>query len=136
MSVDFGAPPTTHVHGQRFNHLADEALPEVISLIKNPSLRNLELGRTSLSVEGTELLKQGIVDSSLCHYAGFRIRSPGEPSTCSLAVRRALEINVKKFFPEERDYDSFVNGLGLRFIYSPPDVRLIDSVYRTRQQGN
>jgi hypothetical protein len=33
------------------------------------------------------------------------------------------------------DLDTFRNGLERRFIRNTPDVRLIDSVYRTRDQG-
>jgi len=51
-----------------------------------------------------------------------------------LATRRALEANVKRFFPAAESYDKFSNSLAARFLYSPEDVRLIDSVYRTRDK--
>jgi hypothetical protein len=43
---------------------------------------------------------------------------------------------VKRFYPAEQGYDSFSNSLAARFLYSPEDVRLIDSVYRTRDKRN
>lgn len=133
-SVDFAAPLTTRVHAQRFNHLANVAIPAVIALMRAPTMRHLDLGRTAFSVAGLEQVKAAVVDSNLCDYAAFRRREPGDAMSCPLATRRALETSVKKFYPEEESYDSFVNGLGGRFLYSPEDVRLIDSVYRTRDK--
>ncbi|KAJ7498521.1 hypothetical protein FB451DRAFT_1202165 [Mycena latifolia] len=126
MSLDFAASQTTRVHAQRFNHLADIAIPQITSLMRNPTMRHLDLGRTAFSAEGLEEVKAAVVDSNLCEFHA--------PMSCSLATRRALEANVKKFFPAEEGYDSFSNGLAARFLYSPEDVRLIDSVYRTRDQ--
>ncbi|KAJ7778361.1 hypothetical protein B0H16DRAFT_1711869 [Mycena metata] len=137
MSLDLAASQTTRVHGQRYNHLADRAIPALTALMQNPSMRHLDLGRTSLSPEGLEAVKAAISTSNLCEFHGFRKPEIGEAMSCPLGTRRALEANVKRFYPDEKGYDAFSNGLNARFLYSPEDVRLIDSVYRTRdQRGN
>ncbi|KAJ7213406.1 hypothetical protein GGX14DRAFT_392915 [Mycena pura] len=48
----WGASPTTRVHAQRFNHIADAAAPAMVALMRNPSMRYLNLGRTSVSPAG------------------------------------------------------------------------------------
>ncbi|KAJ7026739.1 hypothetical protein C8F04DRAFT_1399891 [Mycena alexandri] len=134
MSLDLAAAQTTRVHGQRYNHLADSAIPAITALMHNPSMRHLDLGRTSLSAGGLEDVKAAVGNSNLCEFHGFRKPEIGEAMSCPLATRRALEANVKQFYPDEKGYDAFSNGLNARFLYSPEDVRLIDSVYRTRDQ--
>ncbi|KAJ7785075.1 hypothetical protein DFH07DRAFT_3204 [Mycena maculata] len=134
MSLDLAASLTTRVHGQRFNHIADPALPALTALLSNPALRHLDLGRTSLSPGGLDVLKDAVASSSLCDFHAWRKLGREEAPACPLATRRALEANVLKFYPRETSYDSFVNGMGGRLLYSPPDVRLIDSVYRTRDK--
>lgn len=136
MSFDLAASQTTRVHRQRFNHLADIAIPHITSLMKNPSMRHLDLGRTSFSAAGLDEVKEAVGDSTLCEFHAFRKLDPGEGDSCTLATRRALEANVKRFYPAEQGYDSFSNSLAARFLYSPEDVRLIDSVYRTRDKRN
>ncbi|KAJ7161842.1 hypothetical protein C8R43DRAFT_991578 [Mycena crocata] len=135
-SIDFSSSLTTRVHEQRFNHMADEAIPQGVALMKNPTMRHLDLGRTSFSADGLEEVKAavGAPGVNLCEFHAFRRLVRGEYASCPLATRRALEANVKRFFPEETGYDGFTNGLNARFLYSPEDVRLIDSVYRTRDK--
>jgi hypothetical protein len=100
----------------------------------NPTMRHVDLGRTAFSAAGLEDVKAAVVDSNLCQFRAFRKLEPDEAMSCPLATRRALEANVKRFYPGEEDYKSFSNGLNARFLFSPEDVRLIDSVYRTRDQ--
>ncbi|KAK7064531.1 RNI-like protein [Favolaschia claudopus] len=134
MFLDLSHSQTTRVHRQRFNHMADIAIPAIISLMKNPTMRHLNLGRTSFSAEGLETIKGTVAESNLCEYHAFRKLDRGEAMSCPLATRRALENNVKQFYPAEGSYDHFSNSLAARFLYSPEDVRLIDSVYRTRDK--
>ncbi|KAJ7873922.1 hypothetical protein B0H14DRAFT_3557289 [Mycena olivaceomarginata] len=51
-------------------------------------------------------------------------------------LRAALAANVRRLYPAAGDdYAAFLrDSLAARFLYSPEDVRLIDSVYRTRDQ--
>ncbi|KAJ7213410.1 hypothetical protein GGX14DRAFT_79496 [Mycena pura] len=134
ISVDWGASPTTRVHAQRFNHIADAAAPAMVALMRNPSMRYLNLGRTSFSPAGLEDVRGAVTGSNLCEFhAWVRNERDVEPSR-PLAPRRAVEANVRKFYGEEESYDKWVNGLNARLLYSPPDVRLIDSVYRTRDK--
>ncbi|KAF8213442.1 hypothetical protein K438DRAFT_1750724 [Mycena galopus ATCC 62051] len=132
--LDLSSSQTTRVHRQRFNHMADSALPAVVSLMQNPTMRHLDLGRTSFSAVGLEEVKAAVVDSNLCEFDAYRKADPDDAPSCPLATRRALEANVKRFFPAAESYDKFSNSLAARFLYSPEDVRLIDSVYRTRDK--
>ncbi|KAJ7430792.1 hypothetical protein B0H11DRAFT_2134207 [Mycena galericulata] len=136
ISLDIASSLTTRVHGQRFNHMADPAIPQIVSLMQNPTMRHLDLGRTAFSAAGLEEVKAAVAApfSNLVEFHAFRKLDPDEAPSCPLATRRALEANVKRFFPGEESYDGFTNGLNARFLYSPEDVRLIDSVYRTRDK--
>ncbi|KAJ7022759.1 hypothetical protein C8F04DRAFT_971120 [Mycena alexandri] len=134
MSLDLAASQTTRVHAQRFNHLANGTIPALTALMQNPTMRHLDLGRTALSAGGLEDLKAAVPETNLCEFRAFRKPGFGEATSCPLATRRALEGNVKRFYPDEEGYRAFTNGLNARFLYSPEDVRLIDSVYRTRDQ--
>lgn len=130
ISVAFASSETTRVHGQRYNYLTDDAIPAITSLMHNPTMRHLDLGRTAFSAEGLEEVKLAVVGTMLCKFHAFRKRDANHP----LPTRQALEANIKRFFPEEESYETFVSGLNARFLYSPEDVRLIDSVYRTRDR--
>lgn len=50
---------------------------------------------------------------------------------CLLAVRRTLYKNVQKFYPHITGYRAFQRSNEFRFLRNTPDVRLIDSHYRT-----
>ncbi|KAJ6592910.1 hypothetical protein B0H19DRAFT_1010380 [Mycena capillaripes] len=134
MSVDWSASMTTRIHGQRFNHLADPAIPHLVSLMQHHTMRRLDLDRTSLSAMGLEEVRSAVAGSNLCDFHVWVRQMPDVAPSIPLASRRAMEANVKKFYPEEKSYDSFLNGLNARLLYSPADVRLIDSVYRTRDK--
>ena len=87
----------------------------------------LDLGRTALSSAAVDALRDAVAESKLCPFQAFH----AEPGlTCAPRVRRRLEENVRKHYGT--DLKTFQNGLGLRFLRNTPDVRLIDSVYRTR----
>lgn len=130
-SVDFSPLMTTTVHGQRYNHMADAALPALKRLISNPRLRLLELGRTAFSPDAVDEIRDAVASSTLCDFQAYHAN---DSQSCSLHVRHQLERNVSQFYGT--DLDTFKNGLGLRFLRNNPDVRLIDSVYRTRDKRN
>ncbi|KAF8211842.1 hypothetical protein K438DRAFT_1751460 [Mycena galopus ATCC 62051] len=134
ISLDLARSQTTRVHRQRFNHITDIAIPAVVSVIKNPTMRHLALGRTAFSAEGVEEVRVAVEGSNLCEFHVYRKLDLDEGSSCSLTTRRALDANVKRFFPAEESYAKFTTSLAARFLYSPEDVRLIDSVYRTRDK--
>ncbi|KAJ6593007.1 hypothetical protein B0H19DRAFT_1088952 [Mycena capillaripes] len=135
ISVDWAASMTTRVHGQRFNRVSDPSIPHIVSLMKNPAMRFLNLGRTWFSAAGLEEVRAAVPDSNLCEFHAWMKKHGADTSqSCPLAPRRAVEANTKRLYPDEESYDSFVKGLNARFLYSPADVRLIDSVYRTRDQ--
>ena len=125
-------PPTTAVHGQRYNHVADAALPALAKLVtRSSTLRVLELGRTALSADAVEALRDALAASpGLCHFAAWHALAA--PGSCALRVRQRLASNVRRLYGT--GLDEFRQGLGLRLLRNTPDVRLIDSVYRTRDK--
>lgn len=128
-SVVLSAPKTTVVHDQRYNHVTDATLPALKQLLCNSQLRVLELGRTDFSTDAVDELRDAVASSTLCDFQAFHAN---DEQSCSLHVRQQLERNVRKFY--EMDLDAFKNGLKRRFLRNTSDVRLIDSVYRTRDQ--
>ncbi|KAF7357797.1 RNI-like protein [Mycena venus] len=138
VSLNLDSSSTTRVHGQRFNHLDDIAIPHIAALMRNPSLRHLDLGRTEFSSAGLEEVHTAVERSpGLCVFHAFRWFGEGEGVSCALGPRRAMAANMRRLYPVEarQGYENFArNSLAVRFMYSPEDVRLIDSVYRTRDK--
>ncbi|KAJ7632992.1 hypothetical protein FB45DRAFT_914098 [Roridomyces roridus] len=136
LSVEFGPANTTRAFDQRYNNITDRAIPQIISLMQHPSIRHLDLGRTALSAAGLATIEEAVAGSNLCDFRAHRKRVPlpqGQNRSVAIsAVRSALEANIRRFYPEEESYASFADGLGGRWLFSPEDVRLVDSVYRTR----
>ena len=132
-SLVLSPPQTTAVHGQRYNHVADAALPALARLVAgNPHLRVLELGRTAFSADAVEALRDAVAASDgLCHFSASHAHAAPEGAG-ALRVRARLERNVRRLYA--MGLDEFRNGLALRLLRNTPDVRLIDSVYRTRDK--
>lgn len=128
-AVYFSSLKTTIVHNQRYNQLSDAVLPALKQLLKKSQLRVVDLGRTAFSADTVDELHDLVAFSTLCDFQAFHLN---KGQSCSLHVRQQLERNVRKFY--NMGIDAFRNGLGLRFLRNKSDVRLIDSVYRTRDQ--
>jgi hypothetical protein len=137
-SLSLAKSVTTTDLGQRFNYLDDTACSALETLIRIPSMRVLDLGRTALSQPGLQRLNDAVLASNLVQFDAFRIVSPTDVApSCSRAVHDALSANARKFYPDDggADYDTFVSARGAsRMIRNSEDVRLIDSVYRTRDK--
>ncbi|KAJ7465181.1 hypothetical protein FB451DRAFT_1488663, partial [Mycena latifolia] len=116
MSVDLAAANNTRVFGQRYNSLADRAVPHVVALMRNPALRHVDLGRTVFSAAGLEAVAAAVAGSNLCEFNAHRRRGAGAAPRSHAATRRALEANVRRFFPAEESYETFSEGLGARFL--------------------
>ncbi|KAF3761383.1 RNI-like protein [Cryphonectria parasitica EP155] len=154
--LDLASRFSTADLGQRFNHVTDDAIAALASLVTtSSSLRFLHLGYVLFSPDGLEQLRDAVVSpsSSLVGFEASRVvgsgegeeglgRSGGGGGTCSLRVRRALEANYLRFYAgqgqmaEGVPYAVFIGMNGVsRLLRNHPDVRLIDSVYRTRDKG-
>ncbi|KAJ7354699.1 hypothetical protein DFH08DRAFT_691431, partial [Mycena albidolilacea] len=155
MSLNLDASVTMRVHGQRPNLLDDGAVPALVGLVRRtPALRHLQLGRTAFSAEGLAAVRAAVVDASsnnsrntppntsnLCIFRAYRWRDDARGASTSNVdfgdLRAALATNVRRLYGPAagEDYAAFLrDSLAARFLYSPEDVRLIDSVYRTRDQ--
>jgi Ran GTPase-activating protein (RanGAP) involved in mRNA processing and transport len=132
-AVDFSSSLTTKPHGLRYNYVDDEALPALKQLLRNPQLRLLELGRTAFSAEGVEVLRDAIASSTLCFFQANHGELKGSENS-ALSVDQQLKRNIQQFYGVSKK--EFHNGLGLRLLRNTADVRLIDSVYRTRDKRN
>jgi predicted Ser/Thr protein kinase len=89
----------------------------------------LELGRTAFSADAADKFRNAIASSTLCDFQAFH---ENDGQSCSQHVREQLERNVREF--DSRDLNGFRDGLEGRVLSNTPDVRFIDSVYRTRDQ--
>lgn len=153
--LDLASRFSTADLGQRFNHIGDGAVRDIRAAAASPSLRFLHLGYTALSRGGLEEIRDVVAGggSSLVAFeASLAVPSGGNEEeegaragggACSLRVRRALEANYLRFYGGEGQmaegvpYADFVGVNGRsRLLRNSPSVRLIDSVYRTRDKGN
>ncbi|KAJ7139209.1 hypothetical protein C8R44DRAFT_867374 [Mycena epipterygia] len=121
--------PLVSLRNATYNHMDDRAIPLTTSLMQNPTIRHVDLGPTALSPSGLEALEATVPGLTLCEADAFR---KFESGAAPRRPRCVLEANVKKFYPVEESFETFSKGLGACFLSSPADVRLIDSVYRTR----
>lgn len=148
-SLDIGPAKTTKVHNQRFNNIDDLAVEALTALIKVPHLRSLILGRTTLSPSVLETIREAVLSSSnLVYFKVHRVEVQHDLNSdtnskdskafsapfCPLTLRQTLMKNVQKFYPQYENYPSFEYGEDWRFLRSTKDVRMIDSMYRTRDQ--
>ncbi|KAJ4420909.1 hypothetical protein N0V82_004089 [Gnomoniopsis sp. IMI 355080] len=146
--LDLASRFTTGDLGQRFNYINDDAIEGINQIASNSSLQFLHLGYVALSPDGLERVRDAVVtSSSLVGFEASRIMlaEKGEQTdgqTCSLRVRRALEANYLRLFGGKGQmadgvpYSKFISMTGpSRLLRNSPRVRLIDSVYRTRDKG-
>lgn len=147
--LDLASRFTTADLGQRFNHICDDAVSAINAVVANPSLRFLHLGYVALSRHGLDEVRDAVVSSpSLVGFEAVRIMPSEEAEqasgqTCSMRVRQALEANYLRLYGGEGQvadgvpYEDFISMSGVsRLLRNTPGVRLIDSVYRTREKGN
>jgi hypothetical protein len=114
----------------RHNYIDDSALPNAIELVEtNHVLRVFTLGTCAFSPEAIGELQQVVSNSQLFFMLA---------KSCFARVNahrfssRKLASNVQSELGLE--YQEFLRT-GIRSYRSPPEVRLIDSVYRTRDMG-
>lgn len=139
-SLDFGQSYATEDLGMRYNWLTDSA-PFVELVQTAPSLQYLNISYAPMTQESVNNLLQAVATSpsmlSLERQARPLLR--GDPSavragqegvSLTKLVRENLKANVLEKYGV--DYEEF-SAEHKRFLTSPQDVRLIDSVYRNRE---
>ncbi|KAG4435606.1 hypothetical protein IFR05_008915 [Cadophora sp. M221] len=146
-TLDLGASQTTKAHNQKFNYLDDDCIQALKPLILSPSLRSLNLGRTVFTLAGIQEVRSTAAKSELVQFAVNHVQvtnvitdskdiyeGTNAPKSCSLEVRNQLVANQAKYYPHIEDYNDFLNSEELRFLRNTPDVRKIDSMYRTQDK--
>ncbi|KAG4415444.1 hypothetical protein IFR04_011438 [Cadophora malorum] len=146
-TLDLGASQTTKAHRQKFNYLDDTCIEALKPLILSPALRSLNLGRTVFTVAGIQEIRATAAKSELVQFAVNHVQVTNTatasngifegthaPKSCSLEVRQQLVKNQAKYYPHIESYDDFLNSEELRFLRNTPDVRKIDSMYRTQDK--
>jgi hypothetical protein len=146
-TLDLGASQTTKAHNQKYNYLDDACIEALKPLILSPSLRSLNLGRTVFTLAGIQEIRSTAAQSELVQFAVNHVQvtnaAPGSkdmfegthsPKSCSLEVRNRLVANQAKYYPHIKAYTDFLNSEDLRFLRNTPDVRKIDSMYRTQDK--
>lgn len=146
--LDLASRFTTVDLGQRFNYMDDGIVPAIREIVTNSSLNFLHLGFVALSLHGLEEVRDAVVCSkSLVGFEASRILAIGETETAggdtnSVRVMQALEANYQRLFgghgqlTDGVPYQIFIGRAGpSRLLRNSPGVRLIDSVYRTRDKN-
>lgn len=142
--LDIGQAYATEDLGMRYNWLTDEATDAIVHLIRTTNVRYLNIGYTPVSQHGLNDIYDAATQSSslLCFNAkplekgGKDVASvkAGQKSLkLHKALRDRLHENVRAQY-QGMDYERF-DAEERRFLVSPRDVRLIDSVYRNRDAG-
>jgi hypothetical protein len=143
-ALDFGQSFATEDLNTRYNWLTTAA-PFAGLLSTSPSLEYLNVSHSSIPQESINALLLAASKSktllSLDRYARplirgeqdrVSVRAGQEGARLTKLVRERLHANVASEFGV--DYEEF-EAEYKRFLMSPPDVRLIDSVYRNREAG-
>lgn len=145
-TLDLGASQTTTAHKQKFNYLDDNCVEPLKALIMYPTLRYLNLGRTVFTSQGLQEIRTAASKSELVYLEVHRVEvnavttshgmteiyeGGAPPKSCSLEVRRQMEKNQQKYYPNVKEYNEFLYSEEFRFLRNTEDVRKIDSMYRT-----
>lgn len=148
-ALNVGTAYQTGDLGGRFNYLVDDAAHSLCELIfTSRSLCYLDLGYTALSAERYIDIMRAVGGSStdlvyfsarpgstdLSRPANYRKMLEGDISIRKSQVFGRLLANVRAAYGHDWTYQRFQREQQ-RFMMSPPDVRLIDSVYRNRDAG-
>jgi hypothetical protein len=131
LSLDLGASLTTHTHKQRFNYVDSTAIPALSRLIHAPAMRWMGLGRTALNPAELAELKGAVAQSQLVVFEAYSL---SKERFCELAIQRNLLANRRKYFPNMERPENFMASQECRFLRNTPDVRLVDSQYRTQDK--
>lgn len=141
-TLDLGQSYATEDLGMRYNWLTDSA-PLVDLVRTSPSLQYLNVSYAPMTQESVNALLQAVAASAsmlslernarpLIRGDPTAVRAGQEGVRLTKAVRDRLQANVMEVHGV--DYEEFSTG-HKRFLISPQDVRLIDSVYRNRDAG-
>ncbi|KAK5127533.1 hypothetical protein LTR85_006872 [Meristemomyces frigidus] len=142
--LDVGQSYATDDLGMRFNWLTDTNVPALVNLIStSTNLKYLNLSYSPIPQDQlNKVLEAAASSTSLLWFDAKPLVKGGKDFTSVKAdqesvrlwklLRQRLHDNVGKQYGV--DYDRF-NAEHKRFLVSPKDVRLIDSVYRNRDAG-
>jgi hypothetical protein len=143
-ALDIGQSFATEDLGMRYNWLTDPS-PFVRFVQNAPSLQYLNVAHMPMTQEPVNAILQVVATSSSLlslesnarpllrgDRAASAVRAGQEGVRLAKAVRERLHANVRREY--NVDYEAF-HSSEKRFLMSPRDVRLIDSVYRNRDAG-
>lgn len=141
-TLDLGQSYATEDLGMRYNWLTDSA-PFVDLVKSSSSLQYLNVSYAPMTQESVNALLQAVAASKtmlslerqarpLLRGDPNAVRAGQEGVRLTKSVRDRLQANVMEEYGV--DYEEFSAGQK-RFLISPQDVRLIDSVYRNRDSG-
>lgn len=135
-TLDLGQAYASEDLNARFNWITDEATPLLVHLVRTTTLQYLELGDVALTQRAVNELTIAVVQSKSALYFNaksiWRKERAGRKkldSPLEAACIENLQANVQRDYG--CTYDEFLQQ-HKRFVVSPRDVRLIDSVYRNR----
>lgn len=144
-ALDIGQAYATEDLGMRFNWITDASTQALVNLVESTKLQYLNLGYTPLPQSSLNTLLAPLTTSNSILWFFAKPLTTGAKDAVSVktgqeyhrllkSLRERLHENVKVKYGEDMTYEQFENGYK-RFLISPDDVRLIDSVYRNRDAG-
>ncbi|KAF2718199.1 RNI-like protein [Polychaeton citri CBS 116435] len=144
MMLDIGQSYATEDLGMRYNWITDAAASSTVELIKRSRLKHFSLSYTPMTQKTLHSILSAVAESDRLVWfmvkplvlQGGRdassIKIGQEYSRLYKLARQSLHENVTAQY--NTTYPEFEGQLK-RFLISPDDVRLIDSVYRNRDAG-
>jgi hypothetical protein len=143
-AIDMGQSFATEDLGMRYNWLTDSS--PFVRLVQNaPALQYLNIAHMPMTQEAVNAVLQAVaISPSMLSLesnarpllrgdrAATAVRAGQEGVRLAKKVREWLHANVRQVYGV--DYEQF-HSSEKRFLMSPQDVRLIDSVYRNRDAG-
>lgn len=140
---DIGQSFATEDLGMRYNWTTKESIDSLADLVKKSKLQYLDISYTSASQSSLNKILEAITTSHSLVWFHMKplvtgakdapsVKAGQEYARLYKMARGRLHENVRKQYGV--DYVRFENEQK-RFLLSPADVRLIDSVYRNRDAG-
>lgn len=138
--LDIGQGYATEDLGMRYNWITDASAPSLVDLLHSTNLQYLNLSYTALSQAGLNTILSAVSTSCSLLWFQAKVNTSGSKDIAAVKAgqegtrlyklaRERLHANVERVYGV--DYGAFENE-HKRFLVSPRDVRLIDSVYRNR----
>ena len=135
-ALDLGTSYATQDLGSKYNYLTNDIEDALIDLAQNcKTLKYLNFFSTFFNLHIIDRIIQSLaLSSSLLVFKATTTFGKKQHPLFQKALQKTLLDNVQKCYGKEMTYENFLKG-EVRWLWSPKDVRFIDSAYRNRDMG-